>query len=131
MIVVVSRARDRLIDFTRRLSLQEYTRKSQVEPLIIKYPSFLEKINQIKTVEKFTVKQAQNKMKRKQDRTEENARRLLQLDRAFKMDEETTELLLKRARAGHYVIPDQKPKDEEDVFTKEDFAKFEREYFVS
>lgn len=77
------------------------------------------------------MKQAQNKLKRKQDRTEENVRRLLQLDRAFKLDDQTTELLLKRARTGHYVIPDQKPKDEADVFTAEDFAKFEREYFVS
>lgn len=82
-------------------------------------------------MEKFTVKQAQNKLKRKQDRTEENVRRLLQLDSAFKMNEETTDLLLRRARTGHYVIPEQKPKDEEDVFTAEDFAKFEREYFVS
>lgn len=92
---------------------------------------FPEKVNQIKTVEKLTVKQAQNKMKRKQDRTEENVRRLLQLDREFKLDEETTDLLLRRARTGHYVIPEPKPKDEEDVFTAEDFAKFEREYFVS
>lgn len=77
------------------------------------------------------MKQAKNKLKRKQDKTEENVRRLLQLDSAFKLNEETSELLLKRARTGHYVIPEQKPKDEEEVFTAEDYAKFEREYFVS
>lgn len=82
-------------------------------------------------MDKYTVKQAQNKLKRQQDRTEENVRRLMQLDEAFHLDQETTELMFKRARVGHYVIPEEKPKDTEDVFTAADFEKFEREYFVS
>lgn len=94
--------------------------------------SFTEKINKIKTVEKFTVKQAQNKINRSKDKTEENVQKLLKLDSAFKLNDDTTELLIKRARSGHYVIPEQKRKDdEESVFTSEDFAKFEREYFCS
>lgn len=92
---------------------------------------FSEKINKIKKVEKFTVKQAQNKLKRKHDNTEENVRRLLKLDNAFKLSDETTELLLRRAQTGHYVIPEQTPKADEDIFTAEDYAKFEREYFVN
>lgn len=75
------------------------------------------------------MKQAQNRMKQERDRTEENVKRLLALDNELKLNEETKELLIKRARTGHYVIPEQKPKDEEDFFTAEDFAKFEREYF--
>lgn len=86
-------------------------------------------INKIKPTEKFTVKQAQNKIKRNKDRTEENVRRLLALDRELNMNNETKELLIRRARTGHYVIPEQKPVDQDDVFTEEDFAKFEREYF--
>lgn len=78
------------------------------------------------------MKQAQNKMKRNRDKTEENVQRLLQLNHSHKLNDETTELLVKRAQTGHYVIPEQKPKEEEEsVFTAEDFAKFEREYFVS
>lgn len=88
-----------------------------------------EKVNKIKTTEKFTVKQAKDKMKRSKDRTEENVKRLLALDNALKIDEETKELMLRRARTGHYVVPEKQVKEEEDVFTEEDFAKFEREYF--
>lgn len=89
----------------------------------------IEIINKIKPTEKFTVKQAQNRMKRSKDRTEENVRRLLALDRELKLNDETKELLIRRAQTGHYVIPEQKKVEEEDVFTEEDFAKFEREYF--
>lgn len=40
--------------------------------------------------------------------------------------------MLRRAQIGHYVIPEQKTKDDDDdVFTAEDFEKFEKEYFVS
>lgn len=86
-------------------------------------------MNKIKTTEKFTVKQAKEKMKRSKDRTEENVKRLLALDNALKIDAETKELMLRRARTGHYVVPEKEEKEEEDVFTEEDFAKFEREYF--
>lgn len=90
------------------------------------------KINQIKTVQKTTITQVKNRIERRKNQAEENLQKLLRLDGAFKLNEETTELLLRRARTGHYVIPEQKPKDEEeDIFTAEDFAKFEREYFVS
>lgn len=88
-----------------------------------------EKVNRIKPTEKFTVKQAKDKMKRSKDRTEENVKRLLALDNAVKLDAETKELILKRARVGHYVVPEKVQQDEEDVFTEEDFVKFEREYF--
>lgn len=86
-------------------------------------------MNKIKTTEKFTVKQAKDKIKRTKDRTEENVKRLLALDNPLKIDDETKELMLRRARTGHYVVPEKKLKEEEDVFTEEDFAKFEREYF--
>lgn len=75
------------------------------------------------------MKQAKEKMKRSKDRTEENVKRLLALDNELKIDEETKELMLRRAQTGHYVVPEKKQKEEEDVFTEEDFAKFEREYF--
>lgn len=51
------------------------------------------------------------------------------MDRSLQLTDETKELMLKRARTGHYVIPEKVEKEEEDVFTKEDFEKFEREYF--
>lgn len=86
-------------------------------------------MNKIKRTEKFTVKQAKDKMNRTKDRTEENVKRLLALDNALKLDGETKELMLRRARTGHYVVPEKVVKEEEDVFTAEDFAKFEREYF--
>lgn len=89
-----------------------------------------ETVNKIKKTDKFTVKQAKDRIKRTKDRTEENVQRLLALDNALKLDEETKELMLKRARTGHYVAPDKKEVEEEDIFTEEDFAKFEREYFV-
>lgn len=88
-----------------------------------------ETVNKIKATEKFTVKQAKDKMKCSNDRIEENVKRLLALDNELKLDEQTKELMLKRAQTGHYVIPTKEEKDEEDVFTAEDFAKFEREYF--
>lgn len=91
--------------------------------------SFAAKINKIKKVEKPTVKQMQNKLKRVKDQTEENVKRLLALDSELKLDEETKELMIKRARTGHYVIKDKKQTEEEDVFTEEDFLKFEKEYF--
>lgn len=75
------------------------------------------------------MKQAKDKIERTKDRTEENVKRLLALDNALKLDDETKELMLKRARVGHYVVPEKKHVEEEDVFTEEDFAKFEREYF--
>lgn len=90
---------------------------------------FAEKVNKIKKTEKFTVKQAKDRIKRSKDRTEENVRRLLALDNELKLDDETKELMLKRARTGHYVMPDKEEKEEEDIFTEEDFARFEREYF--
>lgn len=71
----------------------------------------------------------QNRLKSEKDRTEENVKRLLALDRGLQLNDETKELMLKRARTGHYVIPEKVEKEEEDVFTKEDFEKFEREYF--
>lgn len=86
-------------------------------------------MNKIKTTEKFTVKQAKDKMKRSNDRIEENVKRLLALENGLKLDEPTKELMIKRAQTGHYVIPTKVEKEEEDVFTEEDFAKFEREYF--
>lgn len=86
-------------------------------------------MNKIKATEKFTVKQAKDKINRSKDRTEENVKRLLALDNALKLDDETKELMLRRARTGHYVLPKKEEKEEEDVFTEEDFAKFEREYF--
>lgn len=86
-------------------------------------------MNKIKATEKFTVKQAKDKIKHSKDRTEENVKRLLALDNALKIDDETKELMLRRARTGHYVVPEKKQEVEEDVFTEEDFAKFEREYF--
>lgn len=91
--------------------------------------SFAAKINKIKKVEKPTVKQMQNKLKRVKDQTEENIKRLLALDSELKLDEETKELMIKRARTGHYVVKDKKQTEEEDVFTEEDFLKFEKEYF--
>lgn len=68
-------------------------------------------------------------MKRVADKTEENVRRLLALDNQLKLNGETKDMILKRAHAGHYVVPQKEEKVEEDVFTEEDFAKFEREYF--
>lgn len=88
-----------------------------------------DKINKIKNVEKPTVKQAQNRLKRTKDRTEDNVRRLLALDSEFKLDEESKQLMIKRARTGHYVIKDKKQEEEEDIFTEEDFLKFEKEFF--
>lgn len=90
---------------------------------------FAAKINKIKKVEKPTVKQMQNKLKRIKDQTEENVKRLLALDSEMKLDEETKDLMIKRARTGHYVVKDKKQTEEEDVFTEEDFLKFEKEYF--
>lgn len=78
---------------------------------------------------KLTVRQVQNRLKSEKDRTEENVKRLLALDRSLQLNDETKDLMLKRARTGHYVIPEKVEKEEEDVFTKEDFEKFEREYF--
>lgn len=75
------------------------------------------------------MKQVQNRLKRTKDRTEENVKRLLALDSELKLDEEAKELMLKRARNGHYVVKDKKPKEDDDVFTEEDFLKFEKEYF--
>lgn len=86
-------------------------------------------MNKIKQTTKFTVKQAKDKMKQTQDRTEENVKRLLALDNALKLDEKTKALMLRRAQTGHYVVPEKEVKNDEDVFTEEDFAKFEREYF--
>lgn len=80
-------------------------------------------------MEKPTVKQMQNKLKRVKDQTEDNVKRLLALDSEMKLDEETKELMIKRARTGHYVVKDKKQTEEEDVFTEEDFLKFEKEYF--
>lgn len=71
----------------------------------------------------------QNKLKRVKDQTEENVKRLLALDSEMKLDEETKELMIKRARTGHYVVKDKKQTEDEDVFTEEDFLKFEKEYF--
>lgn len=88
-----------------------------------------EKVNKIKATEKFTVKQAKDRMNRSNDRIEENVKRLLALDSELKLDDKTKELMLRRAQTGHYVIPLKEEKDDEDVFTPEDFAKFEREYF--
>lgn len=90
---------------------------------------FAEKVNKIKTVEKPTVKQIQNRLKRTKDQTEENVRRLLALNTEVKLDEESKELMIKRARTGHYVTKEKKPKEEDDIFTDEDFLKFEKEYF--
>lgn len=92
-------------------------------------PFFSDKVNKIKKVEKPTVKQAQNRLKRAQDRTEENVRRLLALDVQTKLNDETKDLMIKRARSNHYVVPEKIVKEEEDVFTEEDFLKFEKEYF--
>lgn len=79
-----------------------------------------------------TIKQAQNKLQRKKAKAEDSLQKLLQLDSRLKLKDEAVELMLRRARTGHYVIPEQKPKeDEDDVFTAEDFAKFEKDYFVS
>ncbi|XP_055295601.1 active regulator of SIRT1-like [Sitodiplosis mosellana] len=108
-----------LIPEQKRLTITTKAGKNQTK----------QKVNKIKTTEKFTVKQAKDKMKRSKDRTEENVRRLLALDNDLKIDEETKELMLRRARTGHYVVPEKQQKEEEDVFTEEDFAKFEREYF--
>lgn len=91
---------------------------------------FAAKINKIKKVEKPTVKQMQNKLKRVKDQTEENVKRLLALDSEMKIDEETKELMIKRAQTGHYVVRDKKLQNsEEDIFTEDDFLKFEKEYF--
>lgn len=69
-------------------------------------------------------------MKRNKNKIDSNVQKLLALDNSFKLSDETTEVLIKRARTGHYVIPEKKPEiEEESVFTDEDFAKFEREYF--
>lgn len=89
----------------------------------------LGKIYKIKPTEKFTVKQAKDKMKSNKSRTDETVKKLLALDRTLKLDDKTKELMMERAKTGHYVIPKKEEKDEEDVFTAEDFAKFEREYF--
>lgn len=83
----------------------------------------------IKPTEKFTVKQAKEKLKSNKSRADETVKKLLALDTALKLDDKTVELMLERAQTGHYVIPKKEQKDEEDVFTAEDFAKFEREYF--
>lgn len=68
-------------------------------------------------------------MKCSDSRAEETVKKLLALDRALALDDKTKELMVERAKTGHYVIPKKIVKDEEDVFTAEDFAKFEREYF--
>lgn len=78
---------------------------------------------------KLTVRQVQKRLNNEKDRTELNVKRLLAMDRSLQLTDETKELMLKRARTGHYVIPEKVEKEEEDVFTKEDFEKFEREYF--
>lgn len=83
----------------------------------------------IKPTEKFTVKQAREKLKSNKSRADETVKKLLALDSVLKLDDKTKELMLERAHTGHYVIPKKEQKDEEDVFTAEDFAKFEREYF--
>lgn len=71
----------------------------------------------------------QKRLNNDKDRTEDNVKRLLALDRTLQLNDETKELMLRRARTGHYVIPEKVEKEEEDIFTKEDFEKFEREYF--
>ncbi|XP_031623982.1 uncharacterized protein LOC116341199 [Contarinia nasturtii] len=108
-----------LIPEQKRLTITTKIGKTQIK----------QKVNKIKATEKFTVKQAKDKMKQSKDRTEENVKRLLALDNALKIDDETKELMIRRAQTGHYVIPEKKQEEEEDVFTEEDFAKFEREYF--
>lgn len=75
------------------------------------------------------MRQVQKQLNSEKDRTEINVKRLLALDRNIQINDETKEIMLKRARTGHYVIPEKIEKEEEDVFTKEDFEKFEREYF--
>lgn len=79
--------------------------------------------------QKCTLKQALKRMDNEKDRTEENVKRLLALDRTLQLTDETKELMIRRARTGHYVIPEKVEKEEEDIFTKEDFEKFEKEYF--
>lgn len=75
------------------------------------------------------MKQAKERLKCNKSRTDDTVKKLLALDAALKLDDKTKELMLERAKTGHYVIPKKEQKEEEDVFTAEDFAKFEREYF--
>lgn len=47
-----------------------------------------------------------------------------------KLDTTTTDRLIRRAQNKRYIIDVEKPAEESaSVFTDEDFAKFEREYF--
>lgn len=79
-----------------------------------------------------TVKQVQNKINRSKDKISDNVRKMLLLDSAVKMSDDTAETLIRRARTGRYVIPEPKPAaDTTTAFTEEDFLKFEREYFIN
>lgn len=64
-----------------------------------------------------------------QSRADENLRKLLMLS-GVKLDATTTDRLVRRAQNKRYIIDVEKPAEESaSVFTDEDFAKFEREYF--
>ena len=86
----------------------------------------------MKQKQKVTLKQAQNRIDRQKGKLDENLKKLLILGSSSKACDEKAEMLIRRARAGHYVIPEKKIQEEAtSAFTEEDWAKFEKEFFCS
>jgi len=90
------------------------------------------KFTQSSQPKKKTIRDVQQKLKRKSSKAEENLQKLLMFNSSVNLDKDTTQKLIKRAQTQKYVIPEPKAKEEEtSLFTDEDFMKFEREYFCS
>lgn len=99
----------------------------------------------------FSIQQAHDEICNSNNRADENIKKLLMFS-SIKMDDSVTKKvnhlfrplshtskihfvlqLIQRAQNRKYVIEEKKPdaaEEEASVFTEEDFAKFEREYFV-